>query len=101
MAFNFTKTINALDQIAERIIRARNRLDSAKVAFSLGSTDLANIPSDFSTVVTELNAEATAKPGDDAIQDLKAVKDKMVADYQALKADADSAVTALSGFDFS
>lgn len=97
MALTFTEAKNTLDEIAKRSNRNRERVASARTQLQTAATDLAAMPGAYSAFVAELNAAAAANPGSQAWQLALTEKNLMVADFQALKAEVDALVTAISG----
>lgn len=97
MATTYTSARVALTEIAQRSDANRKRLDQAKATISAADADLGAMPTAYGTIVTDINAAAAAAPGDAALQALKAEKDKLVADFQALKTEAAALKTAVGG----
>lgn len=94
MALTYTQAKATLDEIADRSERNRQLLERARNLIAQAETDLSNMPTEYGPFVTELNAAASAAPGDAAWQGAKAEKDHMVADFQALRTRATSLKTA-------
>ena len=87
----------ALDDIAVRIksnqARVTNGLDSLATAVS----DLTSLQSQYTAIVSEIDADLAANPDDDAYKVMKSEKDKLVAEFLALKAVATSKSSAAQG----
>lgn len=97
MTTNFTQRKAALDEIANSITSAMAQMANAQAALSAVQSTLGGLAAKYSGVISDIDADATANPSDSALQAMKAEKDKMVADFQAQKARADSFVSAVSG----
>lgn len=93
----YTEIKTALDEIAERSTLNMNRRDQARNTLLQAQQDLLAMQSNYSAVITSLNAQAAANPDDAAWQAAKAEKDQMVSDFQALKAEIDALITAIGG----
>ena len=100
MAFNYTRTKNALREIAQTTQQHADLMARAKAVFGTSAAALAAMPSQYAGISSALNAEAAANPTDQALQLMQAEKDKMVADFQVLKSSANAAITALDTIDF-
>lgn len=96
MAFNYTKSKAALDTIAQRTERGRGQLIRMQDMGVAVESDLNQMQADYAGLVAEINAEAAARPADLAIQNLKLEKDKLAADFVALKTIAQDANAALA-----
>lgn len=92
----YTEVKQALDEIAERTTQNSKRVDQAKQLLSVAQSDLSAMQTAYASIVSEINAAATANPANAAWQTAKAEKDQMVADFQSLKATVDSLVTAVN-----
>lgn len=90
MATTFSTAKVALDLIAQRIQSNRSKLTQAQAYALQAETDLAAMPSQFSTIISDIDAAASAAPSDAALQDLKLEKDKLVAEFAALQTTATS-----------
>ncbi len=92
----FTEVKKVLDEIAERTTQNASRTTNAKALLTTAQADLASMPGAYSSILSEIDAGATANPTDQAWQNAKAEKDQMVSDFQALKAEVDALVTAVN-----
>lgn len=88
MATTFTVAKRTLDLIAAKVETADNRLKQARDLIAQAESELSALQTTYSTVISDINAAATANPDDPAWQAAKAEKDLMVTDFQALKAKA-------------
>jgi len=95
MAISYTEAKATLDDIAERSESNRKRLVSAINQIAAAQGDLAAMPGAYSSVIAEIDAQASANPTDPAWENVKAAKDLMVTDFQAVKANADALKTAV------
>ena len=83
----------ALTEIATRIDQNRKRIAQAKGTLSAAASDLNGMTAQYTPVV-----QAIAALESDAANDVaKAESSKLVAEFQALKAEADDLVTAVTG----
>lgn len=98
MAIDFTQAKVQLDNIATRIYQNRTRLELAVTNVNQSVTDLGIMATAYTQFITDLEALATANPTDAAIQNAKAQKDQMVANFQALNTIATSMQTALAAY---
>ena len=81
----------ALDEIAQRIIQNRKRIAASKTGIQQAAADLGSMSTQYAATVTAINA-LESDPANDVA---KSEKDKLVAEFAALKAEADALVTAL------
>ena len=95
MALTFTEAKTALDEIADRSTQNSKRLANAKTLLAQAQSDLAAMPGTYSSIISDINAEAAANPSDDAWTLAKAEKDQMVSDFQALKTEVDAVIAAV------
>lgn len=95
MALTYTEIKTALDEIAQRSTQNSKRVSQARATLQQAQADLVAMQTAYATVVSGLNAAATANPSNAAWQAAKAEKDQLVADFQALKATVDALVTAV------
>jgi len=92
----YTEVKKTLDEIAERSTQNSKRVAQAKAMLQQAQTDLTAMQTAYGTIIADLNQVALDNPADPAWQAAKAEKDQMVADFQALKAEIDALVTAVS-----
>lgn len=92
----YTTTKATLDEIASRSEQARKRLDQARALVDAAVSELGGMQTAYSAFITQLNADAAARPDDVAWQHAKSEKDQLVADFSALRTAAQAMQTALS-----
>lgn len=90
MATSFSTAKTSLDQIADRIQSNRRKLQQAQAWAAEAEADLTAMPAAYGTVIADIDAAVVAAPGDTALVNLKAEKDKLVAEFNALKPAATS-----------
>lgn len=82
------------DRLYDQMLDAVTRLSAAASALgTLGNAHNASPPG-YGTVGSYINARAAANPTDEAWQDLKRRRDKIVADFQAMQTRAASVAAA-------
>ena len=94
MATTFTQAKATLDEIAQRVNQARNRVTQARSAYGAAQSELAGLSTVYGQFVSDLNAAAQASSWPLASAQ-KAEKDQLVADFQALKTEVDAIITAI------
>ena len=97
MAVTFSQASVVLDEIAARIQQNSKRLTGASSTITQAEADLTAMVSNYTAVVEAIDAAVASAPTDTAYVNLKAAKDKLVAEFQALKAVATDMKTALAG----
>lgn len=97
MATTYSQRKVALDEIADRIQQAAKRMQQGRASYQTAETDLAAMQTAYSEIVSDINADASANPLDQAHQLQKAEKDKLVADFQSLKSTATAVLAAIDG----
>ena len=97
MAATFSEAQVALDEIAARIQANSKRLTGASSTITQAEADLTAMASNYTAVVEAIDAAVALAPTDTAYVNLKAAKDKLVSEFQALKADATAMKNALAG----
>ena len=93
----YSEIISALDEIAESNVRNRQLVTGARDRMSRAQTNLAAMPGSYSGLSAEIDDLATNNPSDEAWQDVRRVKDKLVADFQNLKTYVDALLVAFDG----
>lgn len=88
-----------LSDVESDITSAVNKLRRAKSSAQEAQTQLGGMPTKYSGLIQWIDDEASANPGEEAIQDLKRRKDALVASFQNRKATADGIVADLSNYD--
>ena len=88
-----------LDEIADKNKAAANSLRVVKTGATNVKSVLDAMPAQYAQVVTDIEAEAAANPGDKAWEVAEAEAAQLSADFVALQSTADDMVTALAGFD--
>jgi len=96
MSTTYAQTKTALDEIAGRIHQNQARLDSARQQIATAEAELAGMSTQYAQLVADLEAMATANPGNTAIQVAKQEKDLLVTEFNALKAVATAMKDALA-----
>ena len=99
MPSTFSEIKAMLNEVAARIAANRARLARARGEIETAEADLAAIPSQYATIITDLDAAAQANPGDPAYQTAKAERDLLSAEFNALEADATAMTAALDALD--
>lgn len=97
MAATYSEIKYALDQISTRNQKNLNAIVKAAGLYAGASEDLDKMPGEFSAVITDIDAKATANPTVAAYTDAKSEKDLLVSDFQALKTRVLALVAAISG----
>ena len=97
MALTFTQAKATLDEIAQRSERNRKGLQNGRNTIASHGGDLTQMEADYGATVTEIDAIALANPGDAVWQSVKAEQDKLVADFNVLKAKSIAMLTAVDG----
>lgn len=87
----FTEAKFALDAIAKRTTSNMSQVKQARDILSGVVTNLANMQTEYTQLVADINAA----PSDAAWNALKAEKDKLVADFLAVKAEAEAKLAAV------
>ena len=88
----FCEIEEALANVRGDIVNARQLRDRSVQQIGQANASLGNIPTTYGSVISAIDAAAGTDP---AYADLKLRKDKMVAEYVALKAEVQAAVDAL------
>jgi len=81
MTFSQVKT--RLDSLADELQRIAQRINGIGDSADGAEAALNALPTNYSELISEVDAMATASPDDPAILAAKAEKDLMVAEYQA------------------
>ena len=97
MATTYALTKQALYEIAQRINQNQGRLDSAREQVATAEAQLAGMPSQYGTIIADLDAAAAANPDNKALGAAVAEKDLLVAEFQVLKATATAIKDAIDG----
>lgn len=87
----------ALDEIASRIRANAKRLADARNQSAVAESDLTAMQAAYAGLVADINADATGNPSDQALQFQKIEKDKLVAEFTALKTKATAIKAAIDG----
>lgn len=87
----------ALDDIAVRIKSNQSRVTNGLDSLATAVSDLTSLQSQYAAIVSEIDADLAANPDDDAYKVMKSEKDKLVAEFLALKAVATSKSSAAQG----
>ena len=90
----YSQIKNGLDEIASKIEQARSYINNGRTSLVRAQTDLGNMPSKWSALLGEIDQAVTDNPGDAVFETAQAKKTKLIANFQDLKAYADSLVVA-------
>lgn len=93
----FSEIKQGLDGVTADIVAETARLNQGKSQITLANNNLGALATKYAALVTAVNGLATAEPSNAAATLAKAEKDKLVAEFQALKTTAQAMVTALNG----
>jgi methyl-accepting chemotaxis protein len=99
MALTWDQIKNGLDDVSRDIQRQRNTRDTGRTQIESANTKLGEMQAKYAALVMDINAMATAEPGNAAAQHAKADKDKLVAEFQALKTEVQAQVDAIAALD--
>jgi hypothetical protein len=97
VASTYSERKAALDEIAVRIRANVKRLQDCRAQAATAESDLTAMQTAYTSIVQDINADATANPTDQAYQLQKVEKDKLVAEFNALKTRATAIKTAIDG----
>ena len=84
----------ALDEIAKHTSMNKAAIERARKSLVDAQYNLNAMQTKYSGVVSDINQAAIENPGDVAYEMAKSEKDKLVADFQALKAYAENLIIA-------
>ena len=93
----FSEMKTALDEIAATISAARMSLDKCGENAAKAQTNLGNLSTEYSGIVAAINQFLSDNASDEAAKTMKAEKDLLVAEFQALQTAAGQMVTAIDG----
>lgn len=96
MASTFSQIKTGLDAISSRIVANRAKVHSVRANLVDVSADLTQMGTDYGTFVTDVDAALAASPNDVALQNAKAEKDRLVAEFLALQTVATNATNAIT-----
>jgi hypothetical protein len=96
MASTFSQIKTGLDTISARIAADRAKALTAKATLTDVVADLNQLGTDNTQLVSDIDAALTATPNDVALQNAKAEKDRLVAEFNALKTVATNAANAIT-----
>ena len=97
MADTYTENKAVLDEVANLTVKYRKDLDTATTVINNAVSGLTQMATTYGTHATDIDTMASDNPNDEALQAQKLEKDKLVADFQALKTVAQGMKTALEG----
>jgi hypothetical protein len=97
MATTFSERKVALDEIAARIRTDAKRMTNARAQVAEAEADLTTMQTAYTALVADINADAAAFPADAVFAAMKGEKDKLVAEFQALKTKATNTKNAMDG----
>lgn len=95
MATSYSEATFAMHDVRMRLAAQLDRLENAKIAITQAEADLVTMATQYSSIVTDVNAEVTADPSDAAWGTVKADMDKLLADRTDLKTRASAMKTAV------
>lgn len=94
MAYTYSQIKSGLDDVATRTSGNRSTINRARTFLTNAQTDLSAMPLAYTGLATEINTLAAANPTDAAYQLALNEKNKLVADFQTLKAYVDTLIAA-------
>jgi len=94
---NYLQAEAALDTIVQEASRNSDRVDRALTQLGSAYSDLAAMGSKWNTAATYIENQATANADDALWQELKARKDQIVTDFQAMRDRAQAIRDAANG----
>jgi hypothetical protein len=97
MAATYSQMKTSLDEISSKIVTARNSVVNARAAVASASSILSGMATAYGTIVTDINQAAASNPTDNLYAIVKAEKDKLVAEFQALQTYCDAVLSAIDG----
>jgi len=101
IADSFLRAKNAMNRISDEVSGRITRAEAAMATIQTVSDELNTMGSAFPNgwleTVQYIDTQAAANPDDTAWQDLKAEKDKLVADYQAAHARFQTVANTING----
>ena len=96
---SYTEAVTAISQIGSIITSQKTKGDRAIIQIDEVIADLGTLnnsaPVGWLETIQYINTEAAANPADEAWQDLKRKKDKLVSDYQAIQANFQAIAAAI------
>lgn len=100
MATTYSSATSALDEIRIRIQANRSKLLQAQALAASAESDLIAMQTAYGQIVTDIDTASANAPNDVAYTNLKADKDKLVAEFNTLKTGATNMKTATTGVTF-
>jgi hypothetical protein len=97
MATTYSEHKVALDEIAVRIRANAKRLQDCLNQATATEADLTAMQTAYNTVIADINADAVANPGTNVFTIMKAEKDQLVTEFNALKTRATNVKNAVNG----
>jgi hypothetical protein len=91
---NYADIKSGLDQLALKISNEKARIVRGRLELTKAQTELAALPAASAELRTAIDDAATANPTDEAYIMQKNEKDKLVANFQALKTYCDNLIAA-------
>lgn len=88
MAYTYAQLQDIKDRIVRDLAAQQQLLANAKAQFGVISSSLTTMQSQYAGWAGEVNAMATANPGNAAIQALKSEKDLLVSEFASAKSSA-------------
>lgn len=96
MAQTFSQIKTGLDAISARIVTDRTKAAQYKAQLTDVATDLTALGTQYTQFVADVDAALAAAPTDAALINAKAEKDRLVAEFTALKTVVNAGIAALS-----
>ena len=91
----FADVKHKLDEIAEQIRNRQSGINQARSKIDTTVESLTSMVSVYADVISEIEAQATANPTNQAWQLAKSEKDILVSEFQALKTTAEALKAAM------
>lgn len=92
----YSEMKQSITEIVGKITDARDHVSRGKTLIARAQTILTDLPTDYSTIIADIDQFLVDNPSDEAALGLKAEKDLLVAEYQAFKTTVDALVIAVN-----
>ena len=99
MSLNYSNARRGINEIVYRITNNQTVLQEAVIKVNKVILDLDDMQQNYLPTIQYIDAQATANPADPLWTEIKNIKDKVVADYQAIKTVAENMKTDLANYD--
>src|SRR5688500_3995956 len=100
MATTFSSAKSGLDDISRRVQGHRTQLSQIKSLATGAAAELATMAQQYAQLLTDIDAALASAPTNDALKVLKAEKDLLVGEFNALLAKANQFKTAVDAITF-